>query len=145
MTDWKAGGEEYLPLLNAAEDTYALPRDLLARVAYQESHWRTDIVDGTVKSPTGAVGLMQLEPQFFPGAGADWRADILTAAKYLANLHHEFQDWQLAIAAYDWGPGDVAKYRAGIYKVLPTETFNYVHAVFTDVPVSGSLMSLTET
>jgi soluble lytic murein transglycosylase-like protein len=140
--DWKqtANAQTYLPALNAAEEKYALPEDLLARLAYQESHFREDIVSGALKSPVGAVGLMQLMPQFFPGAGASWQADILTAAKYLANLHRQFQDWQLAIAAYNWGPGNVEKFIAGT-RSLPAETQTYVSDVFGDVPIAGSILN----
>ena len=64
---WKNVGEgpQWIPALNAAEVQYGLPTDLLARIAYQESHFRTDIITGATPSPAGALGLMQMMPQYF--------------------------------------------------------------------------------
>jgi soluble lytic murein transglycosylase-like protein len=141
MSDWKAGGEAYLPALADAEIRFGIPTDLLARVAFQECSWRPEVISGAVKSPAGAVGMMQLMPQFFPGAGVSWETDILTAAQYLCELHHEFSDWQLAVAAYNFGPGNVRKYEDGELQVLPLETTNYVEQVFTDVPMDGAILN----
>jgi soluble lytic murein transglycosylase-like protein len=144
VTDWRTVGEAatYMPYLNQAEAQFGIPTDLLARVAYQESHFRADIISGEVRSPAGAVGIMQLEPQFFPNAGQDPIADINTAAQDLSQLYGEFGDWQLAVAAYNDGPGNIKAVMAGT-KVLPTETRNYVNQVFGDVPVAGSLVAVS--
>lgn len=139
--NWKTGGEAYLATIAAAEDSYALPTDLLARIAYQECSWRPGVIDGSVKSPAGAVGMMQLMPQFFPGAGEDWQRDVTTAAQYLSRLHSQFSDWQLAVAAYNWGPGNVVKYRADPSMGLPPETSDYVIDVFSDVPLPGAILN----
>ncbi len=143
IVDWQSVGEGpiYLPVLNAAEQQYGIPTNLLARIAYQESRFRADIISGADVSPAGAVGIMQLMPQYFPGAGADPAADIATAGAYLAKLYGEFDDWQVAVAAYNDGPGNVQKYLAGT-KTLPLETQDYVAAVFADVPVPGSLIQV---
>ena len=145
LTDqWKSLGAQYLPLLHAAEDKYALPRDLLARIAFQESHFRPGIISGAIKSPVGAVGIMQLMPQFFPGAGADPAKDIDTAGRFLAKLYERFKDWQVAVAAYNWGQGNVHHegVRDGDFVLadMPTETQNYVKQVFGDVPLMGALL-----
>ena len=87
MSNWKQGGEIYLPALAAAEDSFAIPIDLLARIAFQESSWLASVVNGTRLSSAGCVGLMQLNPKFFPGAGANWQNDIVTAGRELARLH----------------------------------------------------------
>lgn len=147
MTDaWKQNPNAvlYLPALAAAELAHGIPTDLLARVAYQESHWRPDIVSGAMKSPAGCVGLMQLNPRYFPGAGVSWQADIETAGKYLAALTSQFHgDWHLGIMAYNWGPGNVAKYVANDWDIddLPIETRNYIIAVFDDVPMDGTVLN----
>jgi len=142
--NWKSQGDAglYVPYIESVETSNGIPPDLLARIAYQESHFRQDIVDGAVKSPAGAVGLMQLMPQYFPGAGTNWQTDVNTAAKYLLQLYNEFGDWQLAVAAYNWGPGNVTNYVASNYTspAMPTETSNYISAVFADVPVQGALI-----
>lgn len=140
MSSWKDGGETYLPGLGAAEITFGIPAGLLARIAFQESSWKTSVVNGTEKSAAGCVGLMQLNPRFFPDAGHNWQADVVIAAKYLASLYQRFHDWQLACAAYNWGPTAVAHYLADENMDLPTETRRYVNQVFSDVPLPGCLV-----
>lgn len=141
---WKTEGDAatYLPTLEDAERAHGIPTDLLSRIAYQESHWRADIVSGTTRSPAGAVGLMQLMPQDFPGAGVAWPTDVQTAAKLLSRLYAHFQDWQLAVAAYNDGQGNIQAYLDGS-RTLPTETALYVKNVIADVPVAGLLVPLS--
>src|SRR3990172_2707257 len=67
LSDWKKRGDKYLPALNAAEKKYGIPRDLLARQAFQESRFREDIISGRTISSAGALGLMQLVPKWHPG------------------------------------------------------------------------------
>ena len=141
---WLVAGLEWLPLLNGAEDTYGIPRNLLARIAYQECSWRPDVINGTVKSSAGAVGMMQLMPQYFPNAGASVANDIHLAAGALSAWYKRFGDWQLAVAAYNWGGGNVHHEMAadGVPELadMPVETQNYVRHVFQDVPIPGVLV-----
>lgn len=130
---WKKANnaQAYLPLLADAESRYGIPPDLLARLAYQESRFREDIADGSVNSPAGAVGLMQMLPQYFPGPLTNPAFAIDTAARYLRQLYDRFGSWQLAAAAYNAGPGTVSKYGG----VPPfAETQNYVAQIFGDLP-----------
>lgn len=140
---WMTAGQgpTYQPTFAVVESNNGIPANLLFRLGYQESHFRPDIIDGTTQSSAGAVGIMQLEPQFFPGAGQDPQTDIATAGGYLAKLYAEFNDWQLAVAAYNDGPGNINAYLGGT-KTLPLETQNYVADVFADVPVQGSLIEV---
>lgn len=132
----------WIPVAAGIEDELCLPRNLLARLLFQESSYRASVIDGVTKSPAGAVGIAQLLPQYFPGAGQDPRADIETAGRYLASLHSRFGDWQVALAAYNWGPGAVDKClkNGGTLADMPTETRNYVSQIIQDVPVAGSLI-----
>jgi membrane-bound lytic murein transglycosylase D len=71
------------------------------------------------KSTAKAMGIWQ----FMPATGKDFkltqnmfrdeRRDVLqstnAALDYLERLHRQFGDWQLALAAYNWGEGNVAK------------------------------------
>jgi soluble lytic murein transglycosylase-like protein len=141
---WKDGGAAYLPQISMVESQCGIPTDLLARIAYQECSWRAEVIDGTVKSPAGAVGMFQLMPQYFPGAGVSWMQDAETAGRYLSQLHRQFNDWQMAVAAYNWGPGNLSRYEQNPSGGLPRETKNYVAGVFTDVPVPGSLYGSLE-
>ncbi len=141
LADWKRRGAKYLPLLNAAERRYGIPRDLLARQAYQESRFRDDIITGATRSSAGAIGLMQIIPRWHPSidpgdAAADERAAldpakaIDYAARFLSSLHKRYGTWSLALAAYNAGAGNVDK-----HKGIPPfkETLNYVAQILADV------------
>jgi membrane-bound lytic murein transglycosylase D len=99
-------------------------------------------------SPAQAAGMWQ----FIPSTGRDFnlkqsmfkddRRDVLAstdaALTYLQKLYGMFGDWQLALAAYNWGEGSVQrainKNRAaglptdfnGLSAIMPAETRNYV-------------------
>ena len=78
VTPWKSAGSgpEWVPVLNAAEQQFGIPTDLLARVAYQESRFREDIIRGTKASGAGALGMMQLMPQYFQIGRASCRERV---------------------------------------------------------------------
>lgn len=135
-------GPRWAAILENIEVKYQIPRGLLARVAYQESRFRDDIISGATKSSVRAIGIMQLMPQYFPHAGENAASDIDEAGRFLANLHARFGDWQLALAAYNWGPGNVHRCleNGGGLSELPEETRNYVEQIHKDVPVTGSLV-----
>lgn len=145
---WLVAGDAYLSLINGVEDAYFIPRNLLARVAYQECSWRPEVISGAIKSPAGAVGMFQLLPKYFPGAGQSIVADANTAGQLLTNLYLRFKDWTLALAAYNWGGGNVHHEMVTVDGVgnvitledLPTETANYVRAVCADVPAATGVL-----
>jgi soluble lytic murein transglycosylase-like protein len=138
-------GPTWVPVINQSESAQGIPTNLLARMAYQESHFRQDIIEGTTASSAGALGILQLMPQYFstvqvatPFTAADTTAQISQAAQQLASLYAEFSDWTLAVAAYNAGATTVKNYLAGSGS-LPTETQAYVADVIADVPVQGAL------
>jgi Transglycosylase SLT domain len=145
---WREQGEgpTWIPVINKAEIKYGIPKDLLARQLYQECHWRHDIISGSLVSPAGAIGIAQLLPKYFPGCGRDPVRDIDTAAAYLRSLYKRFsQDWQLGLAAYDWGPSDLSRLlkKGGCtFCQLPPETRKYVSEITADVPVEGVLCKI---
>jgi soluble lytic murein transglycosylase-like protein len=137
---WKNAGDgpQWIDALNQAEVANGIPPDLLARLAYQESHFRHDVITGVTPSPAGALGLMQMMPQFFasvrvprPYTATDTQNQIYEAAQTLAGHYAEFHDWSLALAAYNAGAGAVKK--AGGIPAF-TETINYVNQILADVP-----------
>src|SRR3984893_2288691 len=67
LTGWQAvnDGPLWVPVINQTESAFGIPPTLLARPAYQESRFRTAITDGTQASPAGALGILQLMPQYF--------------------------------------------------------------------------------
>lgn len=127
---------KYLHVVYAAEDKHGLPRNLLARLLYQESRYRDDIISGQVKSAAGAVGIAQIVPRWHPNVDPlDVDAAIFYAAGYLSRLYSKYGDWERALAAYNWGPGNVDKHGISGDR-LPTETKNYFTQILNDVRVS---------
>ena len=86
--------------LSAAEQANGLPAGLLSAVAYRESGFQTNVINGTQGSSAGALGLMQLEPAYFssvqvpvPFSSADTVNQIAQAAEDLAGLYQQFGNW----------------------------------------------------
>ncbi|MBQ7252717.1 MAG: lytic transglycosylase domain-containing protein [Kiritimatiellae bacterium] len=113
-------------------------REELAWLAFVESSGRAD-----ARSPVGAAGLFQFMPKTAESMGLalspkDERLEAdkcaRAAAKYLARLRKRFGDWKLALAAYNYGEGNVSKKLGkarersfeGIRGELPMETRLYV-------------------
>jgi soluble lytic murein transglycosylase-like protein len=121
-----AAGYKYKNDLDRATLIYQLPKNLLARVAAQESDFRPNVI-----SNRGAVGLMQIVPRFHRSVDPTIPKDsIFYAAEYLRNLYNRFGSWKLALAAYNWGPTNLQK--KGIANA-PRETKNYVAQISHDI------------
>lgn len=121
-------GVPYANLFEAAGARYGVSPALLAAVAKSESAYNPKAV-----SPVGAQGLMQLMPATARGLGVTNSFDpaqaVDGAAKMLAGLIDRFGDTKLAVAAYNAGPGAVARY-GGIPPYRETQT--YVGRVMTE-------------
>lgn len=137
-------GPLWVPLINTAENQRGIPPNLLARMAYRESHFRPEIIDGSKPSTAGALGILQLMPRYFatvrvarPFTAQDTAAQIQEAAGELARLYQHYRDWGLALAGYNDGQGNVDRYVAG-NRALPAETIAYVSDILTDVPIAGA-------
>ena len=124
-----AAAAPYRMHFEAAEDAFGLPRHLLARVAKQESNYNPNAV-----SPAGAQGIMQIVPKWHPNARPFSPVhSIWYAAAYLRELHDQFGTWNLALAAYNWGPGNLSK--RGL-AAAPDETRNYVRDISHDLRIA---------
>lgn len=128
-----AAAAPYLWDIAQAEIRYGLPNNLLARLLYQESRFRQDIITGRTKSPVGALGIAQ----FMPATAREMGIDPLNpaqaidaAGRYLQRLHGRFGSWDKALAAYNWGQGNVA--RRGLDRA-PAETRNYFSLILADL------------
>lgn len=138
----------YMPIFHNILSQYELPYEL-AYLPIIES-----ALNPNARSHMGAVGLWQFMPTTGKKYGleinslVDERRDPIksthAAAKFMNALYSVFEDWNLVIAAYNCGPGNVNKaiYRAGgkrdfwsIYPFLPKETRAYlplyIAAVYT--------------
>ncbi len=128
-----AAGRQYQSMFDGATKKYSLPKNLLARVAYQESRFRPDIISGEFPSSAGAQGIMQIIPRWHPGVDPLNPSEaIYYAASYLKKLYLRFGSWSEALAAYNWGPTNLAKYLSGDKSAIPKETQNYVNQIMTD-------------
>lgn len=129
---WRAP-QKYRSAIVQAEQENGIPSGLLERLLYQESRYRNDIISGKVKSRVGAMGIAQFMPVTASELGVDpldAYQSIFGAARYLSRLFKSTGSWNKALAAYNWGIGNVA--RKGIDN-LPAETAHYVSSITNDV------------
>ena len=121
-----------IPYADVFNQTAALGIDprLVAAVAWVETGgFDTDVITCRRASPKGARGIMQ----FRPGTAAELGIDpckpaeaIPAGARYLLSQYQTFGTWELALAAYNAGPGKVQA--AGGIPNIP-ETRAYVPKV----------------
>jgi len=133
-----AAANPYLADIAAAEHLNDLPPSLLARLLYQESRYRPDIINGETKSSAGALGIAQIVPRWHPNVNPLKPTDsIFYAANYLRRLFDKFGTWAKALGAYNWGQGNVGKaidaHGENWLSYAPTETKNYVTQILRDV------------
>lgn len=119
-------------LLVQAAQRYGFDPSLILAQAQQESGFRN------VTNPnTGACGVLQLLPSTAAQYGVtnclNVAANIDAGVHYLADLLNQFGDIAKALAAYDWGPGNLAKAIAAWgdqwLAHAPAETQNYVATI----------------
>lgn len=140
---------EYKLMIDRVLDEYGLPRGLAYLPVIESAYLPT------LTSRAGARGIWQ----FMPGTAreyglrVDWWMDDRTdpekstraAAQMLRDLHGQFGDWSLALAAYNCGPGRVsrtlASQGAGSFwellenQALPKETRGYVPTFFATLTI----------
>lgn len=131
----------YMPIFEEALDAYSLPLELKYLPIIESA------LNPSAVSRAGAAGLWQfmlrtgklygLESNSLVDERRDPIKSTWAAARYLKDMYDIYHDWNLVIAAYNCGPGNVNKAirRAGgktdywaIYRYLPRETRGYVPA-----------------
>lgn len=140
--------ERFFPLFEEALDRYGVPDEVKYLTIVESA------LNPEATSRVGASGLWQ----FMYNTGKvydlevnsvlDERRDPVkasyAAARYLSDLHRVFDDWTLAIAAYNCGPGNINKAiaRSGgkrdfwqIYYNLPRETRGYIPSLIAVIYV----------
>jgi soluble lytic murein transglycosylase-like protein len=134
-----AAAAPYLPIIRNTELKHAMPENLLARLLYQESRYRPDIISGKTVSSAGALGIAQIVPKWHPTVNPlDPTASIMYAGQYLASLKAKFGTWALALMAYNWGQGNLSKWLKNQTLPVPAETQHYVAGITGDVPEAGA-------
>lgn len=131
--------DNFFPLFDTALQKHQMPLEI-KYLAIIESG-----LDPQIKSRVGAMGLWQ----FMPATGRMYGMQVNSevddrmdpelssdaAAKYLKSLYRMFGNWEVALAAYNCGPGNVRKAirRSGgkktfweLYNFLPRETRSYI-------------------
>lgn len=133
--------EYYFPMFEAALAKYDVPLEIKYLAVVESA------LNPHAKSRVGATGLWQ----FMFATGKQYKLDVSSyvdersdplkateaACQYLSNMYKIFGDWDLVLASYNAGPGNVSKAirRSGgqqnywnIRKHLPKETAGYVPA-----------------
>lgn len=142
QTEWMLGlSRQYFPMMEEILVKYDLPLELKYLSVVESA------LNPKARSRANAVGLWQ----FIYSTGRLYGLNINSyedermnpvksteaACAYLSDLYKMFGDWELALAAYNSGPGNVRKAirRSGgkqnyweIYNYLPRETRGYVPA-----------------
>lgn len=118
--------DKYIPVIDSAANNNNIPQSILSAALNQESGFNPDVISGKKPSSTGAQGIAQFMPETAKGMGInplDTTQAINGMAKLLASYKNRFGSWDLALAAYNAGPGAVQQ-----YKGIPPypETQNYV-------------------
>lgn len=132
---------KFFPLMRKILKHYGAPEELIY-LSVQESG-----LNPTIVSRAGAVGMWQFMPATGYSYGLyqdgmrddrrDFEKSTDAAARHLIDLYNTFDDWYLAFAAYNAGPGRVntAIRKSGsrdfweLRSFLPGETKNYVPSI----------------
>jgi hypothetical protein len=120
-------------IVSAAAAANGVPPAIAFAQVQQESSWNPNAYN----AKSGATGLFQLEPATAAQLGVtnltDPTQNANGAMQYMAQLYAEYGDWGTALAAFDWGMGNVNKSQAangsGWLSSAPSETQNYVSSI----------------
>lgn len=151
LSEGLARGAQYLPMIQATFRAEGLPLDL-AYIPLIESAFKPSALS---RAKARGVWQFMRGTALENGLKADWyvdeRADPVkatrAAAKFLKTLHGMFEDWHLAMASYNGGPGRVKRALtrsrmndfwklSGSPRYLPRETREYVPMILAAVIIA---------
>jgi soluble lytic murein transglycosylase-like protein len=118
----KQKGQEIDEIIQGAADQYGVEPSLIKAVISVESNGNPQAV-----SKAGAQGLMQLMPKTAAELGVtdpfDPKQNIIAGTRYLSRLLDRYEgNHKLALAAYNWGMGNLEKNP----QAMPKETRDYL-------------------
>ena len=124
------GAEQYRGWIDAYADESEIPRPILAALIRTESGFDPLAFNES----SGARGL----GQFVESTASEWgvnvtdaQSSIRGAARYLRFcVNYMNGSMSDGIAAYNWGIGNMTKYRQGLIKSMPAETIGYLAKVY---------------
>jgi soluble lytic murein transglycosylase-like protein len=108
---------------------YGVDPALALAVAQQESSFNQG-----ARGAAGEVGVFQLMPGTAADLGVnpyDQTQNIEGGISYLAQLYRQFGDWAKALAAYNGGPGNMAR------GTTPASSWDYAQSVLASAEVYG--------
>lgn len=122
-TSTQSSREQIEKLIDGVAQQVSLAPELIRSVVGTESNFRPDAV-----SSAGAQGLMQLMPatarELEVTDSFDPQQNLLGGSRYLKQLLNKYDgDLDHALAAYNWGPGNVDRKGLG---QMPQETRDYL-------------------
>ncbi len=133
-------GKKYQHFFSAAEKKYNLPKNILVRLADQESDFNPEAVGAAAEQ-----GLMQIHPRWHtPAQGEsfyDPEYSIFYAAEYLRSLKDTLENWgwsnnwRTALLAYNWGIGNVQKFKNREINSIPDSAMRYSSSIADDIGV----------
>ncbi|MEJ2071782.1 MAG: lytic transglycosylase domain-containing protein [Syntrophobacterales bacterium] len=136
---WRSGGNSvaYDHIIKEAAQRHDVPEGLIKAVIKVESNFNP-----RATSPKGAMGLMQLMPGTARNLGVHQaynpEENINGGTRYLREMLDRYQgSVPMALAAYNWGPGNLEKGRS-----LPRETRTYLEMVGRLYPVRRAAKSM---
>ena len=123
---WMESSSRWFPMMKEIAQTEGMPEEIILLTFIESS------LNPLALSPAGAVGLWQ----FMYNTGIDYglnrrqsiwvdeRRDPIKSTRaglrYLRDLYLEFNDWHLALCAYNWGWGNVKRALKQVNKDKPT-------------------------
>lgn len=131
---WPTGSAPYQDTITQAAALYGVPVLVLAWLLWKESRYSEDVINGTKQSRAGALGIAQFMPATAVAelgsvaAALDPAQAIPGAARYLGKLYNSAGSWTGALAAYNWGIGNVTSKGLG---AAPPETVDYYTTIMS--------------
>ena len=127
---WVMNISEYESDVEKISNHRGVPKEVINSLIMTESTG-----DPKAKSKVGAIGLTQIIPDahgYSESELYDTYENIDYGTRYLQQLKDKYGDWDIAIAAYNWGPGNMDKHikRHGKVRLdkLPAETRRQITA-----------------